>query len=388
MNLEFDYIVLGLGGIGAGAAYWLARRAGRRVLGLEQFEIGHVRGESQDHSRIIRLSYHTPAYVALARQAYRAWAELEAEAGERLIIQTGGLDLSPPGAGIPLDTYTNSMRANHVPFEELDAREIMRRWPPFRLAEAARGVFHPDGGIAPAARCNAAHLRLARAHGAMLRDRAPATAIRDLGDVIEVTAGGEIYRGRRLVVAAGPWTNQALAHFGLRLPLTITQEQATYYAAPNAAAFQPERFPVWIWLDVPCFYGFPAYGEPGPKVAQDVGGDEVTPETRTFEPNPATLARTEAFLQQVLPGMLGPVLYTKTCLYTLTPDRDFVLDALPGHPNVFIAVGAAHAFKFASLLGKTLAELAIDGVTAADTAPFRFTRPVLQMADPPKNFMT
>src|SRR3954469_9439980 len=111
MNHDYEYIVLGLGGFGSAAAYWLARRAGGDVLGLEQFEIGHVRGESQDHSRIIRLSYHTPAYVALARQAYQAWADLEADAGEKLILKTGGLDLAPRGTAIPLAHYSDSMAA-------------------------------------------------------------------------------------------------------------------------------------------------------------------------------------------------------------------------------------------------------------------------------------
>ena len=201
-------------------------------------------------------------------------------------------------------------------------------------------------------------------------------------------AGDTTYRCRRLIIAAGPWSNPALAHFSLKLPLTVTQEQVTYFASPNAEAFQPARFPIWIWLDVPCFYGFPAYGEAGPKVAQDVGGAEVTADTRDFTPNPATLECTLKFLAQVLPSMLGPILYTKTCLYTLPPDRDFVLDALPGHPNIFMAIGAAHAFKFASLLGKTLSELALDGATSVDLAPFRFDRPLLQMEDPPRNFMT
>jgi sarcosine oxidase len=388
MKTDFDYIVLGLGGIGAGAAYWLARRAGEAVLGLEQFELGHVRGESQDHSRIIRLSYHTPGYVALAKQTYQAWAVLEADLGEKLIVKTGGLDLAPANTGIPLDPYRDSMAAEGVPFETLDAAEVMRRWPAWRLTDDVTALYQAESGIAPAARCNAAHLTLAREHGATLRAGAPVTALRDVNGEVEVVAGGTAYRCRRLIIAAGPWSNGALAHFGLKLPLTVTQEQVTYFAPARLELFQPERFPIWIWLDVPCFYGFPVYGEPGPKVAQDVGGDEVTADTRTFEPNPATFERTVRFLRQYLPAMPGPILYTTTCLYTLPPDRDFVLGALPGHPNIFMAVGAAHAFKFASLLGRTLSELACDGTTTVDLTPFRFDRPLLQMADPPKNFMT
>src|SRR6476660_5310035 len=94
MRRNFEYAVLGLGGLGSAAAYWLSRRAGAGVLGLEQFELGHVRGESQDHSRIIRLSYHTPEYVELAKHAYRAWADVEHDSGEQLVLRTGGLDFA------------------------------------------------------------------------------------------------------------------------------------------------------------------------------------------------------------------------------------------------------------------------------------------------------
>ena len=204
---------------------------------------------------------------------------------------------------------------------------------------------------------------------------------------MEVVTGDIAYRCRKLIIAAGPWTNHALAHLGRKLPLTITQEQVTYFATPHLADFQPDRFPIWIWMDVPCFYGFPAFGEPGPKIAQDVGGEAVTPESRTFEPNPATLERTVQFLQRYLPTHLGPILYTKTCLYTLTPDRDFVIDAVPGHENCLVAVGAAHGFKFASLIGKILGELAVDGATLSHVEPFRIDRPILLIEDPPRSFM-
>jgi len=387
MKQDYEYIVLGLGGFGSAAAYWLARRAGSEVLGLEQFELGHIRGSSQDHSRIIRLSYHTPAYVKLARQAYRAWAALEEEAQEKLILKTGGLDFAPRVSAIPLAHYADSMQACGVPFETLDAAEIMHRWPQFRLSDDIHGLYQSDGGIAPAAKCNAAHQRLAREHGATLLDNIPVTSVRSVGGEMEVVARNRTYRCRKLVIAAGAWSNQALMHFGFKLPLTITQEQVTYFATPHLADFSPERFPIWIWMDEPCYYGFPAYGEAGPKAAQDVGGEEVAPETRTFEPNPATLQRVWDFLERYIPTALGPVIYTKTCLYELTPDRDFVIDALPGHPNCFIAIGAAHGFKFASLIGKILSEVAVDGTTESDIQPFKFDRPILKLDNPPKHFM-
>jgi sarcosine oxidase len=387
MKREYDTIVMGLGGIGAGALYWLSRRLGDDVLGLEQFEMGHSRGASQDHSRIIRLSYHTPGYVALAKHAYRAWAEVEADAGETLVIRTGSLDLWPSDPAYPMSLYTDSMDAQGVAYERLSPAEIMRRWPPFRLTDDITGIFQPDGGIATPIRSNAAHLRLARANGAAVRDNAPVGAIHPSGDEVIIEAGGDTYRCRHLVIAAGAWTNQALAHFGRGLHLTVTQEQVTYYRSPDLAAFSPDRFPVWIWMDEPSFYGFPAFGEAGPKAAQDVGGERVTAETRTFEPNEATLARSEAFLARVLPSMLGEPIYTKTCLYTMPPDRDFVISSLPEQPNVSVAVGAGHAYKFASLIGRILSELALDGETGYDIAPFFIDRPILLEEDPELNFM-
>jgi sarcosine oxidase len=346
-----------------------------------------VRGESQDHSRIIRLSYHTPEYVELAKHAYRAWAELERDAGERLVLKTGGLDFAPRESAIPLTNYSGSMDAAGVPYEHLDAAEIRRRWPVLEVGDDIHGLFQPESGIAMAAKGNAAHQRLARAHGATLVDRAPIERIRPRDGEIEVSAGGTTYHCRRLVVAAGAWTNGALTHFGMRLPLRVTKEQVTYFASPHAAEFAPDRFPIWIWMDDPCFYGFPVFGEAGPKAGQDAGGLETDAVTRTFEPDQAALERTTDFLGRYIPKALGPIIYTKTCLYTLTPDRDFVIDRLPAYPEVVVGVGGGHGFKFASLVGRILSELAIDGRTPHDIEPFRVDRAILQLTNPPVNYM-
>ena len=148
VNHHYDTIVLGLGGLGSAALYRLARRLGGDVLGLEQFELDHGRGSSQDHSRIIRLSYHTPGYVELAKQAYNAWAEVEADAGQQLIFKTGSLDLWPSNPAYPMSDYTGSMDACGVAYERLTAAEVMRRWPPFTLPDDVTGIYQADGGIA------------------------------------------------------------------------------------------------------------------------------------------------------------------------------------------------------------------------------------------------
>ena len=378
---DWDAIVIGLGAIGSAAAYWLSSRLGDRVLGLEQFELGHPNGASQDHSRIIRYSYHRPDYVRLARRAYASWAEVEAESGERVVTVTGGLDLWPSGAFYPIEDYTRSLTAEGVPFELLDADEIRRRWPQWQVDDATTGLFQADGGLADPIRGNRAHRDLAVRRGASLRERAPVTGIREAGGEHEVTtADGTTYRTPRIVIAADAWTNDLLANFDRRLPLTITKEQVTYFACPDPSAFDPDRFPIWIWQDEPCFYGFPTYGEAGPKVAQDVGGEVVSPQTRTFDRDEAAFARVEAFMAAHLPEALGPPILTRTCLYTLTPDRDFVVDRLPDTPGVAVVLGAAHGFKYASALGRILAELVLDGTTpsAGEIDAFRVDRAALR----------
>lgn len=387
MKQQYHTIILGLGGLGSAALYWAARRLGPDVLGLEQFEMDHARGGSQDHSRIIRLSYHTPGYVRLAQAAYATWAEVEADAGEQLIFRTGGLDLWPVASAFNMGDYTGSMDAAGVAYEQLSAAEAMRRWPQFRLSDDVTAIYQAQSGIATPNLSNAAHRRLAVGYGATIRDNAPVEGVRPVGDELEVTAGSVVYRCQRLIVAAGAWSNRVLGYFGRQVHLTVTQEQVTYFHSPLVEEFFPDRFPIWIWQDEPCFYGFPVFGEAGPKAAQDVGGARVTADTRTYEPNAATLARTEAFLARVLPGMLGPHLYTKTCLYAMPPDRDFVLSTLPEQPNVALAIGAGHAYKFASLIGRILSELAIDGQTAYDISPFDIDRPILQEDDPVTSFI-
>ncbi|HJR91864.1 MAG TPA: N-methyl-L-tryptophan oxidase [Acidimicrobiia bacterium] len=380
-------IVVGLGGIGSAAAYWLSRRLGDEVLGIEQFEFGHGRGGSEDHSRIIRLSYHTPGYVELAKAAYDAWDQVEVDSGEPVVLRTGGLDLAPAGASIGLDDYRASMAAAGVDFEELEAAEIMRRWPQWRLNDDVTALFQDRSGIAMASRANAAHRRLARENGARLVDDAPVTAIREKGGEVEVVAGGTIHRADRLVVAAGAWTNRTLSHLGVNFPLDVTQEQVVYFQSPDLLAFHPQRFPVWIWMDEPCFYGFPVFGEPAVKVAWDRCEVLTDADGRSFEPDPATTAAIRGFADSHLAGAIGPVRMAKTCLYTLTPDRDFILDRVPGSERVFTAVGAGHAFKFASLLGRLLSDLALDGTTDTDLGPFRADRAILTHPNPARSYM-
>ena len=381
MKTSYEYIVVGCGGIGSAAAYWLAREAGGEVLGLEQFVLGHDRGESQDHSRIIRLAYHAPEYTALTRHTYAAWAEVEAESGVQLVHKTGGVDLELVGDDGPqfINHYADSMRAAAIPHEQLSAQELMQRWPQFQLPAGVQGLYQADSGLIDARKANASHVILARARGATILDNTPVRGIRPMGDGVEVQTDHATFTARRVVVTSGAWSNQVLRDVGITLPLTVTQEQVTYFQTAHLRDFAPDRFPVWIWHGGlrDCFYGFPVYGEVAVKAGQDVGGDVVTADTRTFSPNPRAAADLRRFLETYIPTALGPELYTKTCLYTLTPDRDFVIDTLPQHPQIALAIGAGHAFKFAGLIGRILSQLALHGETEFPIDAFRFDRPAL-----------
>jgi sarcosine oxidase len=385
---EYRFAVLGLGCIGSAALFRLGRRAPGDVIGFERFELGHGRGASEDHSRIIRRSYHTPGYVRLTEEAFRAWHEVESESGQEFLVRTGGLDLWPEGAAVPMEDYTESMRAEGVPFEELDAGEVMRRWPQWHLDDGTRAVFQEDGGFVTPSRANRVHRDLAAAHNAVLRERCRVTVIRDRSGELELEAGGDRFRVETLVIAADAWTNEILAVLDVPpLPLTITKEQVVYLAAPTSEDFAPKRFPVWIWMGDPSFYGIPAVGGLGLKVGQDVGGPVLDdPDGRGDDPDPSALERVRRFAAEHLLEA-GPVSVVKPCTYAMPPDRDFVLDRVPGHPNVLLALGAAHGYKFAAWFGKALSDLAIHGETAADISPFSLHRPGLTGPNPPKSLL-
>jgi sarcosine oxidase len=375
---RYDLAIIGLGGIGSATA-WFAARGGQSVIGLERFDLGgHHHGASHDHSRIIRHSYHTEHYVRLTRLAYDAWREVEAESGETCVHITGGIDLFPRGAAIDIDTYRDSMRACDVDFDELTATKVMARWPAWRVADDTEVLYQANTGIVSPAATVPLLQRLATNRGAALRGNTTVMALEPTADEVVVRlADGSGVRAAQVVVAADAWTAPLLAPLGTALPLVVTREQVTYYGTDAPQLFDRENFPVWIWMDDPSFYGFPTFGRPGVKIAQDCGGLAVDPDTRGFEPDEAILALTSAFGESAFAGVLGPPLSTTTCLYTLPPDRDFVVDSLDSHPNVHIALGAGHGYKFVAWFGKTMAALANGRDPGCDVAPFALRRPAL-----------
>ncbi|MCI0678818.1 MAG: FAD-dependent oxidoreductase, partial [Actinobacteria bacterium] len=303
------------------------------------------------------------------------------------VLTTGGLDLAPANATIGLDAYRASMRAAEVDFEEIDAGEVMRRWPQWRLSDDVSALYQARSGIVMASKANLAHRRLALEHGARLVASQPVTRLAETADGVIVETDDSRYVAESVILAAGAWTNRVLGHFGVTLPLEVTQEQVVYLRPRDRSLFAPERFPIWIWMTEPSFYGFPVFGEPAVKVAWDRCELVTDPETRSFQPREDVTDTIRRFVSTHLPDADDGVHLARTCLYTLTPDRDFIVDRVPGTERVFFAVGAGHAFKFATLLGRSLVELALDGAAGVDLSPFRSDRAVLTEENPMRRYM-
>jgi sarcosine oxidase len=365
---SFDVAVVGMGALGSAAAYHLARK-GVKVVAFEQFELGHVRGASHDTSRIVRTSYGEAEYVRLAQSAYKDWADFEEVAGEQFLSVTGGVIFVPESGPYSADNFVASLTETGVPYELLTPEEVMKRWPAFTIPADVTTIYTADTGIVSASRSVAALQMQARVHGAVIRDRTAVTAVTpDESGVVISTANGEVHAGK-VILATDAWTNTLLEPLGADIPLITMQEQVTYFKPANPEAYDRADFPVWIWEDDVCFYGFPTFGEPTIKAARDKSDNLMTPEERTYVPSPELLEQLSSFMGDVIPGS-GEVLRTVTCQYAITPDRNFVISPLEEYPNIIVALGAGHAFKFTPAIGRILAELAVDGETSDDISTF------------------
>jgi len=375
---HFDVAVVGLGTLGSAAAYHAASK-GAKVIGFEQFELGHVKGSSHDTSRIVRTSYDSPEYVALAKAAYEDWVDLEKASGLQLLTITGGLIFQPKDGALTAKAYMESLDANGVPYELLTNKELHKRWPQFRIPDNVEAVYTADTGIVHAGKSVATMQHLARFRGAILKESTrvdrllPQAASK--GVILETSRGQ--YHVDKVILTADAWTNDLLRPIGAGIPLQVSQEQVTYYKPTNTAAFEPARFPVWIWGGDMWFYGFPSYGEPSIKAGRDQAENFMTPDQRTYVHSPELLQQLNLFMDDFIPDEGRQTLRTITCQYTVTPDRQFVISPLKRHRDIIVGLGAAHAFKFAPAFGRVLAELAIDGHTNEDISKFGIPKTTL-----------
>jgi len=365
--MKYDVIVIGIGSMGSAASYHLAKR-GCRVLGLEQFNIGHDLGSSHGINRIIRLAYaENPAYVPLVRRAYELWRQLESVSGEQLLIVTGGIDAGPPDGAI-VQGSLRSCREHQLRHEELDANELHRRFPGYRLPADMAAVFQPDAGFVLSERAVICYAAAAQALGATIHAREPVKRWFVKGGAVIVETGNDSYIASKLVITAGPWAAKLVPELRTNR-LAVPERQVMIWTQPRKPElFQVGAFPVFNMeeLDgtrVSRYYGFPAYGIPGFKLGKYHHRNErVDPDRMDRECHPQDERVLRTAIRRYFPEANGPTMAMKTCLFTNSLDEDFVLDLHPEFSQVSIAAGfSGHGFKFSSVVGEIMADLALTG---------------------------
>jgi sarcosine oxidase len=361
--------------MGSATVAHLARR-GIRVLGLEQYDIPHERGSSHGLSRIIRLAYFEhPAYVPLLHRAYELWWALERDVQERLLIITGSLDIGTADSTV-FGGALKAAQLHHLVHEVLEPEALRRRFPGHGLQAPLLGLYQPQGGLLTAERCIVAHVNTALRHGAHIHGREVLHGWESRGDGIVVQTSRGVYQAQRLVLTAGAWTHRLVTQYkGTLQP----ERQVMIWMQPRVPAhFQMDAFPVFnMAVEEGTFYGFPVYSIPGFKCARWHHLQQAIddPAGMDCDGHPEDEAILRAFVRRYFPDGDGPTLSMRTCLFTNTPDTHFVIDAHPDYPDVFIAGGfSGHGFKFCSVVGEILADLAQDGSTRYDISLFRATR--------------
>ena len=367
MNDDYDVIVIGAGVIGTATARALVDR-GRHTLILERAQVTHRGGSSHGLSRIVRLTDFHPDYVRLNRLAMRAWMELQDVAGERLLVRTGNLEVGPPA-----HDYAAALTAAGERFTWLTPDEASERWPGLRFRKDEAIFVQEEGGVCFADRTVQAQARLAVAGGAELWENAPAERLALSPAGVQVEAKGRTLRAPVVVIAAGAWAGPLLHRVGIHIRLTPTLEQVSYYRLES-----PSALPTVVDYSVDELVDHYAVPDPGTvggvKLALDRAGPEVDPDERSYEVDKARLARVERWGRHRFEALI-PTAAPETCLYTNTPDNNFVLDRVG--PVVVGSPCSGHGFKASPAVGRILADLATGSRPAIDMSRFLASRSAL-----------
>jgi len=379
--VRYDAIVIGLGAYGSAALYQLARR-GAKVLGIDRFAPPHDLGSSHGDTRITRLANGESAHLTgIVRRSHELWRTIEAETGEDLLTQCGGLVISGKSrASVHVaDFFANTIanaRASQVVHELLDTDEIRRRFPQFKVQDGEQGYFEPEAGFVRPEACIRAQLALAARHGADIRTGERVHGLETEGHGVRATTDGGGYTASTAIVALGSW----LPAFSPRVaPLLKVYRQVLHWfeAQGDPSGHAPGRFPIFIW-ELPGrdagIYGFPL-AVSGLKIATEQYEEATTPENVSRQVSAAEVEEMHRLASPFLPGLGPRCLKSSVCLYTLTPDRQFLIDRLPDCPRAFaVSACSGHGFKHSAALGEALAEQISEGRSRIDLAPFSLNR--------------
>lgn len=363
MVKHFDSIVVGVGGMGSSAVYNLAKR-GQKVLGIEKFDVPHSEGSSHGVNRIIRLAYYEDSsYVPLLRRAYEMWSEIETIAKEQLLYKTGSIDTAPSGHEL-FEGSLQSCLEHDIPHEILNYRQINERFPGYEMPPGHMGLYQQDGGFVLSERAIVAYVNAAVTEGATIQARETVLNWEPEADGVRVFTDRSEYTADRLVITAGAWTAGMLPSLE---ELAVPERQVLAWLQPEEPSlFTPEVFPVFsAFFEEGRYYGFPVFGIPGFKIGryhhlEEVADPDHVERNVTQEDEDVLRAASARYF----PKANGTIMTLKTCLFTNTPDEHFIIDTVPGYPQVAVAAGfSGHGFKFASVVGEILGDLSINGKT-------------------------
>ena len=371
---SYDAIVIGVGGMGSAAVYHLAQR-GLQVLGVEKHAIPHEMGSSHGYSRMIRYTLQEhPSYVPLVRRSYELWHEMEETAGEELMVTTGSIRAGAPDSPFFLNAQ-EACDLHSIPYEILTASEVNKRFPGYRFPEEISSVYQADGGFLLPERCIVTHVQAAERAGADVHSQETVLDWEVRGDGVQVRTDRDTYTAGRLVVTAGPWAANLVPELAA---YAVPERQVMGWFQPKRPElYAAEAFPVFgVFTEEGRYYGFPSHAVPGFKIGrahhllQKVDPDAID---REVHPEDEDILRQA--VNRYFPLAAGKLLDGKTCMYTNTPDEHFMIGTLDGQPQVSVAAGfSGHGFKFASVIGEIMADLAQNGATEHDINLFRLDR--------------
>lgn len=360
----YDVIIVGVGAMGAAAAYHCAKR-GAKVLALDARTPHHEQGSSHGATRAIREAYfESPDYVPLVQSSYDLWQALEEESGASLLDIHGGLYIGPEGHRM-LDGVVTAAQAHGLEVDCLSASETMARFRGFSVPEGYQAVVERRAGVIQAPASFDAHIALARRLGAEIRFESPVrTWTQESSSSVTLEAAGETYGAGAVILTLGPWTCERLSELGL--PIAGRRITVVHLEPSEPAHYNAGNYSVFA-MATPggLFAGFPHIDGEGVKVMRHDDGEVCTPDNIRREVLDSDTGEVQQFADQFMPDANGGIRKALTCIYTMTPDDHFIIDRHPGFNNIYYATGfSGHGFKFVPVIGEIMADLALTGTTA------------------------
>ncbi|XP_007898980.1 peroxisomal sarcosine oxidase [Callorhinchus milii] len=373
----FDALVIGAGIQGSFTAYHLAKNNMRTLL-LEQFLLPHSRGSSHGQTRIIRKTYDKNFYTQMMIECYQLWKQLETEANVTLYRQTGLIVMAVEG-NLDFQARVRTLVQNQVPMESLTSEDFSKRFPAVNLPLGSSAIIDKTAGVLYADRALKTVQDLFQRFGGMIRDGEKVVDIQP-GSLVSVTTTAGMYRAKNLVITAGPWANKLLNPMRLQLPLKTLRIAVPYWKEKVPGTYGISKsFPCFLVLNQARhhIYGLPSNEYPGLMKICYHHGIEAEPDERdvTSQTHFHDIKVLADFVSEYLPGLDPTPAIVESCMYTLTPDEDFILDRHPVHSNIIIGAGfSGHGFKLAPVVGKVLCELSMGKRTSYSLSPFKISR--------------